>query len=329
MRQMHRIFEAGSIPGLLDLQADFLSANGGYQVAFKRYFLSNPEQSRELPREQGAVSVICQPPLSGATVGVWLWLVDCADVVRLPGATLARDGNTQFLWTSVMFSSTRGPELQMSEIFGRYEDSLASHDMTLERNCVRTWIFVDDIDNNYAGVVKGRREHFERAGLTPQTHYIASTGIQGRPCAEGSLVMMDALAVSAPDLRQTYLYAPSHMNPTYEYGVTFERGVQIECAGTRTTIISGTASIDNKGAVVHVGDVCAQTLRMWENVEALLTEAGNSWDDVKQILVYLRNASDYGIVAPMFARKFPRTPYIILAAPVCRPTWLIEMECIA
>lgn len=72
-----------------------------------------------------------------------------------------------------------------------------------------------------------------------------------------------------------------------------------------------------------------QTLRMWENVEKLLEEAGNKWSDVKQILVYLRNAEDYAVVAPMFKDKFPHTPYIILKAPVCRPDWLIEMECIA
>ena len=329
MKQIHRIFEADSVSGLLELQERCLSANEGYRVAFKRYFLSDPAQARELPRGQGAVSVICQPPLSGASAGVWMWLVDATDVVMLDNATLVREGDAKYLWTSTMLSDACDPELQMTEIFRGYGDSLGSYGMTLEQNCVRTWIFVDDIDNNYAGVVKGRRERFELDGLVPDTHYIASTGIQGCPCAPGSIVMMDAFAVSAPGLRQRYLYAPTHMNPTYEYGVTFERGVQMECAGARTTLISGTASIDNKGNVVHLGDVRAQTARMWENVETLLAEAGNGWDDVKQVLVYLRNASDYSIVAPMFAEKFPDTPYIILKAPVCRPTWLIEMECIA
>lgn len=68
---------------------------------------------------------------------------------------------------------------------------------------------------------------------------------------------------------------------------------------------------------------------MWENVEKLLEEAGNNWSDVQQILVYLRNPEDYNVVAPMFADKFPDTPFVILLAPVCRPDWLIEMECIA
>jgi enamine deaminase RidA (YjgF/YER057c/UK114 family) len=68
---------------------------------------------------------------------------------------------------------------------------------------------------------------------------------------------------------------------------------------------------------------------MWENVEALLNEGGASFDDVMQIIVYLRDTADYTIVEQLFAKKFPNTPYVITYAPVCRPQWLIEMECIA
>jgi len=31
----------------------------------------------------------------------------------------------------------------------------------------------------------------------------------------------------------------------------------------------------------------------------------------------------------MFAQRFPDIPVVITLAPVCRPTWLIEMECMA
>ena len=49
--------------------------------------------------------------------------------------------------------------------------------------------------------------------------------------------------------------------------------------------ISGTASINNRGEVEHVGDIIGQTYRMWENVEALLKEADANYDDVTQIIV--------------------------------------------
>lgn len=68
---------------------------------------------------------------------------------------------------------------------------------------------------------------------------------------------------------------------------------------------------------------------MLTNVEALLKAAECGWDDVGQMLVYLRDMADAGIVRKMFEERFPDIPYLILLAPVCRPGWLIEMECMA
>lgn len=126
-----------------------------------------------------------------------------------------------------------------------------------------------------------------------------------------------------------HIKGSSHLNPTHEYGVTFERGTAIHYGDREHVIISGTASINNKGEVMYPGDIEKQTLRMWENVETLLNEASCTFDDVMQIIVYLRDISDYQIVKALFDRKFPQTPWIITLAPVCRPQWLIEMECVA
>jgi enamine deaminase RidA (YjgF/YER057c/UK114 family) len=129
--------------------------------------------------------------------------------------------------------------------------------------------------------------------------------------------------------QQHYLYALSHLNRTIEYGVTFERGTLMQYGDRNHVFISGTASIDNHGEVLHVGNVKQQTLRMWENVETLLAEGDMTYDDVMQIVVYLRDLADYKLVKQLFDEKFPYTPYVITLAPVCRPTWLIEMECMA
>lgn len=328
MKQKHTILSSDSLRGLIDKERQYLASADGYELVFKRYFLSDPADSFELPEEDGAVCRIVQPPLDGSRAAVWLWLAGDVRVVRERALTFAYDGAARHIWIAGIQAPGGGSEAQTALIFNDYESRLSDLGICLQDNCIRTWIHVADIDDNYAGVVKSRRENFTDIGLTPQTHYIASTGIQGAPCRPGSLVQMDAYAVNG-DFTQSYLYAPTHLNPTYEYGVTFERGVKLCLPDTCQTFISGTASIDNKGAVLHIGDVRLQTLRMWENVQVLLQEAGNDWSDVQQILVYLRRSEDYGIVAPMFNEKFPDTPYVILLAPVCRPDWLIEMECIA
>ena len=45
------------------------------------------------------------------------------------------------------------------------------------------------------------------------------------------------------------------------------------------------------------------------------------------MIVYLRDMADYAVVKRMFDERFPSTPKVITLAPVCRPGWLIEMEC--
>lgn len=201
---------------------------------------------------------------------------------------------------------------------------------TLASDCIRTWIFVQNVDVNYAGIVKARRENFLGQGLTESTHYIASTGIEGRHADPKIQVLFDAYAVKGLQPGQvTYLHALSHLSPTALYGVTFERGTSVEYGDRRHLFISGTASIDHRGEVVHVGDVREQTRRMWENVEKLLEEGKAGFEDVAQMIVYLRDASDYPVVRALFAKRFPDTPIQFVVAAVCRPAWLIEMECIA
>jgi enamine deaminase RidA (YjgF/YER057c/UK114 family) len=142
--------------------------------------------------------------------------------------------------------------------------------------------------------------------------------------------MMDTYAVKGIRTGQVqYLYAPTHLNPTYEYGVSFERGTCVKYGDRRHVFISGTASINNKGEVMYPGDIRRQTERMWENVEALLAEAECDFSHVGQMAVYLRDVADYAVVRDLFDRRFPHTPKVILLAPVCRPGWLIEMECMA
>ena len=331
MREFHYILKASSTEEIVRAQTELLASSAceGASVVFKRYFLSDPSiQSKELPVEQGAVAYIGQPPLDGSAVAVWLYLVKDAEVEYGPGFTVVKADGAEHLFTAGMVASGQDSEAQTRRILEDYEAELLSKGLSISDNCIRTWFYCKDIDNRYAGLVKARRENFETVGLTSRTHYIASTGIAGVSPVEDAFVQMDAWSVKG-DFSQKYIYGSSHLNPTYEYGVTFERGVKVDFSGFSHILISGTASIDNKGNVLHIGDVVSQTLRMLENVEVLLSEAGAGWDSVNQILVYLRNKEDYLAVAPIFERKFPSVPYVITHAPVCRPDWLIEMECIA
>ena len=304
----------------------------GAQYIMKRYFLSDSTNQQPLMRQQEniSVSLIQQQPLDGTKIAAWLYLQSGVEVREQNGAVVVSHNGYQHLWKMGMVKNQGDSARQTEELLTEYEAMLSKFNATLAENCIRTWFFVRDVDTNYHGLVVARRENFIQQGLTEKTHYISSTGIGGSPAGTKALVQLGTYAITGLEPEQQhYLYAPTHLNPTYEYGVTFERGTVVEYGDREHVFISGTASINNKGEVVHVGDIVLQTQRMWENVEALLKEGETGWEDVMQIVVYLRDTADYEVVRQLFAERFPHIPTVITLAPVCRPTWLVEMECIA
>ena len=304
---------------------------------FKRYYLSDAaNQSDSLYEWENdcadcAISVVQQPPLNGTKIALWAYLLtDVQTRANESGLFEARHGAYRHLWNGSAHNLAANSEYQTRLLFNEYIMQLAAEGCTLRDNCVRTWFFVNDIDLNYGGVVRARNQVFFTQGLTRDTHFIASTGIGGRGADQNVLSQMDNYAVSGLTPGQMwFLYAPTHLNRTSDYGVSFERGTAVDYGDRRHVFISGTASINNKGEVVHTGNIVKQTERMLENVEVLLREADCSFADVGQMSVYLRDTADYHVVNRIFAERFPDTPYVIVYAPVCRPGWLIEMECMA
>ena len=51
--------------------------------------------------------------------------------------------------------------------------------------------------------------------------------------------------------------------------------------------------------------------------------------DIRYFYVYLRDASDRDIVERFLQETYPDIPHVLLNGKVCRPEWLVEMECIA
>ncbi|MCQ2235522.1 MAG: Rid family hydrolase [Bacteroidales bacterium] len=304
-------------------------------IVFVRLFISDvANQLQYLPEDQPdyALSIIGQAPLDGTKVAALVYIMQGVTVNRVTDNTVAvTDGGVTHYWTTQVQFSGQNSHEQTVSIFNDYIAGLQSCNMSLLNNCIRTWFFVHDVDHNYLGVVNGRNEKFAEQGLSTDTHFIASTGIGGEPTLPSSLVQMDAYAVDGvPSSDVHYLYAKSHLNCTAEYGVSFERGTYVDYPDSRRVFISGTASIDNRGRVLYEGDIIAQTERALENIEVLLAEAQTDFSNVQYLLVYLRDVADYAIVKEQLIKRFNDTiPFVILQAPVCRPKWLIEMECVA
>jgi len=310
--EYHVILKSKSYENLEKAESVLMNTNFyGLNISAKRVYCENPSI---------APFAIGQKPLGEYPFAEWLYIKDCPDI----------HNGYQHIWDIAICSQTGGPGRQTTAVLENYESRLADKEACIADNCIRTWFYINNIDSNYQEMVEARKSFFDKIGLTNKTHYIASTGICGEPTVPSACIQMDGYAIKGLIKGQIqYLKAKTHLNPTYEYGVTFERGTKITYGDRSHVFISGTASINNKGEVLHVGDIGLQTQRMWENVGKLLEEAGCTTSDLMQIIVYIRNESDYEQVAEMFEEEFSKVPYVITLAPVCRPTWLIEMECIA
>lgn len=307
------------------LRRVFSSDEHDQQIGLERFAKSYP----------GAFSSIGQRPLTGGSLAIWSYhLSDPNESLETTGGGArfsCMRGALQHHWFSGLHdTSSQEAGSQTAQVLEEHDRELEAHGMTLAGHVVRTWWFVRDIDADYQALVHVRSSFFEKHGLNENTHYIASTGIAGGHPHPSALVSLDSYAVGGLAAEQIeYLSAPNHLGPTHDYGVTFERATAISYADRRHVFISGTASIDTAGNIVHPGDVLHQLDRTMENIGALLTGAEASFTDLAVILVYLRNPADGSSVESVLRKRLPHLPMIFLHAPVCRPGWLVEIEGIA
>ena len=126
------------------------------------------------------------------------------------------------------------------------------------------------------------------------------------------------------------------LNEAYAYGSAFSRGMRIDLNGLTILLISGTASIDDEGNTVHVGDLRGQMRRTFDNISALLASEGATWHDIVRTTCYLRDIErDYKIFneeRTAFYQEQGLNPLPAstgIQAILCRPDLLVEIEAIA
>ncbi|MFY9748046.1 MAG: Rid family hydrolase [Acidobacteriaceae bacterium] len=131
---------------------------------------------------------------------------------------------------------------------------------------------------------------------------------------------------------------PLMLNEAWSYAKpsSFSRGMRIDLNGLTILLISGTASIDENGKSVHIGDLRAQARRTFSNITGLLASEGCTWHDVVRTSCYLRDIDrDYEAFneeRTAFYREQGLDPLPAstgIEAKLCRPELLVEIEAIA
>ncbi len=319
---------AGIEPGDAVLRRFLCSDLSNQAAVLRQHALSEPSGRRD----NCAVSWIQQAPAPPARISLWAHHVAGAGEPRAKtrdGQTVAMvRGGLTHLWTAALAAPDAPAAFwQTDAILQGYAAFLAGRGLTVAGHCLRTWWFVRDVDADYEGFVRARRGWFGRHGLTADTHYIASTGIGGAGSSARERVVLDAYAVAGLRPGQVeFLCAPTHLCPTHRYGVTFERATAVSYADRRHIFLSGTASIDHNGKIMHPGHVGRQLERTLENIEALLARGGATPENLTVLLAYVRDPADQEFVRRELEERFAPLPLEVVVAPVCRPGWLVEIE---
>ena len=290
-----------------------------------------------------ATTEIEQPPLNErARLEVAVWAVfpnqplrvdtfearsacGCAECTRSHGLRFHVGAEARF-HASGLYGPGGDAYEQTLAMFGVAEDLLRQAGMEFS-DVVRTWIHLREMDRDYADLNRARRAFFEARGIDPAP---ASTGIGGGPAPEHHDLCLGVYAVRAarPALR-TVMTAPT-LNEAKLYGSDFVRGMRLVETNKIALHVSGTASIDEAGRTAHPRDFEAQVDRMLVNVAALLEGQGASFGDVVSAVTYLKRPSDAArLREKLHEAGFEGFPNVLVAASICRPELLCEVEALA
>ncbi len=230
-------------------------------------------------------------------------------------------------------------EGQASRMFDQAERILREQSGSF-RNVVRTWIFLADILDWYGEFNKVRNAKYQQFGFIPggvteveteQIYLPASTGIQGSN-PYNAAVIMDVLAV-IPKSGASVSVEPTSgvkQRSPFRYGSAFSRAMNIREPNTNIILVSGTASIDEQGKSVHVGDPRLQILKTIEVVSALIDEEGASLKDICDATVFLKKPEDFQIYQQTAIEcGVNGIPAVCVIADVCRDELLFELDATA
>jgi enamine deaminase RidA (YjgF/YER057c/UK114 family) len=314
---------------------------------------------KELP----ATAYILQPPCEGYQISIEAWGIagnnHAIEIHRISEEmVLARfDGIT---WA--FLANLRAEAVGTSSVFDRALSTLQSAGDQLQNvglqfdDVFRTWLYLGGITapegktSRYLELNRARTDYYRKRKfiverLPPewsQPVFPASTGI-GTQDAE-IVIGGIALKTGRPDVvlfplenpKQTAAYDYAH-----QYGIDspkFSRAMAIAMGDSVATLISGTASI-TASDTRYADNFERQTHQTLDNIEILISPEnfqrqgfpgmGATLDDLALVRIYLKRPEDYGQARAICQKRLGKLPAIYVAADICRPELLVEIEGIA
>ncbi|MBI2087778.1 MAG: RidA family protein [Deltaproteobacteria bacterium] len=116
----------------------------------------------------------------------------------------------------------------------------------------------------------------------------------------------------------------SDPRPRYSQGIVTQGG--------KLLFIAGQTAADKNGEVVGKGDIEAQAKQVFENIQAVLKEAGASLDNLAMTTTYIvdiKYREGYNRVRNQYYKGTPPTSTLVVVKGLANPEYLIEIAGIA
>lgn len=217
------------------------------------------------------------------------------------------------------------PSEQALQTFENIKKALESTGMSF-LHVARTWFYLDKLYDWYPEFNEIRTNFFREQGVFD--HLIpASTGI-GAGNLHGTLLVANVLAVKPkhPGVRIIAVPSPMQCEAT-KYKSSFSRAVEIQFPDHRRLYISGTASIDDNGNSIHVGDIDRQIEATMEVVGQIIKSRSIDWSDTVRAIAYFKDIKHVSEFNNYCLRNhLPPFPVCYSQSDICREELLFEIE---
>ncbi|MGD0339554.1 MAG: RidA family protein [Bacteroidota bacterium] len=224
-----------------------------------------------------------------------------------------------------------------SEAMFRQAERLLRAEGASYQDVVRTWIYISDILEWYDDFNAVRNRCYSEYGFienadsrlqAEQMYLPASTGIEGRN-PSGLPATMDVFAVhrspgSSIQIRPAY--GIKQRSP-FRYGSAFSRAAVVEQPDSKLILVSGTASIDEHGKSVFIGNPAAQIRQTLDVVSVLIASEGATLQDLCEATVFLKRRQDFSVYQTIAEELgISSMPSVNVVADVCRDELLFELD---
>jgi len=251
------------------------------------------------------------------------------------------NGSTFFVLQSVDGGNTKGTKRtdrkSQSEAMFHQAEKLLRIEGASYQDVVRTWIYLSDILDWYGDFNAVRNHCYSDYGFlgnidsklqAEQIYLPASTGIEGKN-SSGFPATMDVFAIHrspGSNIQVRPLYGIKQRSP-FRYGSAFSRAMVIEEPGSKLILVSGTASIDEQGKSMFIGDPAAQIRQTLNVISELVGSEGATLHDLCEATVFIKRQEDFLIYQEIIGQMgISNSPSVCVLADVCRDELLFEID---